>query len=137
MLDKVNPVIQACNLLIEFMDEEGIEPMVAMTAMTQLAAKIAFDSAQQEKLSEEEARNRWMGGVMLAYDAAAGGTAGFETDAEHAVRTMQPGTRHLSICPGVGKGAKQGFRHRVEKNRKAARAAKQARKTRRTNRGKR
>jgi hypothetical protein len=131
MSGKLDPVIQASNLLIQFMKSEDIEPMAAMTAMTQLAAKIAFDSAQQEKLSEEDARNRWMGGAMLAYDAAAGGKAGFETDAEHAVRTMQPGTRrHLILCPGVGKGTKKGIKHRRERN-------KQARKTRRTNRGKR
>jgi hypothetical protein len=130
MPDKLDPIIQASNLLVQFVQEEDLEPMVAMTAMTQLAAKIAYDSGKQDRLSEEDNRNRWMGGAMLAYDAAAGGTAGFETDSEHAVRTMQPGTRrHLSLCPGVGKGTKKGIQHRRERNR-------QARKTRRTNRGK-
>ncbi len=120
-------VIRAGNLLVEFMKEEDIDPTVGMVAMVQLAAKISFDSSQQEKLSDKEARDRWMVGAMTAYDAAAGGKAGFETD-------QQPRPRHLSLCPGVGKGSKQGFQQRVEKNRAAN---KQARKTRRTNRGKR
>lgn len=128
MSGKIDPVIQASNLLVQFVQEEDIEPMVAMTAMTQLAAKIAFDSAQQDKLSEEDARNRWMGGAMLAYDAAAGGTAGFE-DTGHIVNEHEK-PRHLRLCPGVGKGARRGIKHRRERNRVA-------RKTRRTNRGKR
>jgi len=136
MSDKVDPIIRASNLLVEFMQEEGIEPMVAMTAMTQLAAKIAFDSAKQEKLSEKEARNRWMGGVMLAYDAAAGGTAGFETDPKGGLLIDAGKPRHLRLCPGVVKGAKQGFTHHRKTERSRA-ANKQARKTRRTNRGKR
>lgn len=130
MPDNADPIIQASNLLVTFMQEEDLEPMAAMAAMTQLAAKIAFDSAQQEKLSEEEARNRWMGGAMLAYDAAAGGKAGFDIDPKTGLPATKP--RHLQLCAGVGKGSKKGFNHRREKNRQRN---KQARKTRRTNRG--
>jgi hypothetical protein len=134
MSGKADPIIQASNLLVQFMQEEDIEPMVAMTAMTQVAAKIAFDSGVQDKLSEEDNRARWMGGAMLAYDAAAGGTAGFQTPQElHASQVKVAKPRHLSICSGVGKGAKQGFKYRRNKEKNRA-ANKQARKTRRSQR---
>ena len=68
--DHSQPIRQA---LYIFMSEEGYEPLEAMTAMTQVAAKIAFDSGLQEKLAPEENRNLWMGGAMLAYDAVSGG----------------------------------------------------------------
>jgi hypothetical protein len=68
---------------------------------------------------------------MLSYDAAAGGTAGFETDPNLVMKGLPAGKpRHLSLCSGVGRGSKKGIQHRRERN-------KQARKTRRTNRGKR
>jgi hypothetical protein len=129
MTDKVDPVIQAANLLVRFMQEDEIDPMVGMIAMMQLSAKIAYDSGVQDKLSEEDNRNRFMDGVMIAFDAAAGGTSGFETPKSKG-GLIKGQRRHLSICPGVGKGSKKGIQHRRQRS-------KQARKTRRTNRGKR
>jgi hypothetical protein len=97
-------IISASNTIVSVLAEDGIEPLVAMTAMTQLAAKIAFDSGKQNELTDEDNRARWMGGAMLAYDAASGGAVGLD----------EP-RRHLSVVGGVG-------------------PSKQVRKTRRTNR---
>jgi hypothetical protein len=124
------------NLLVQFVQEEDIEPMVAMHAMLQLGAKIAYDSGVQDKLSEEDNRARFMAGAMLAFDAAAGGTAGFETDQKGGILLPHGAKRHLRLCPGVVKGAKKGIQHHRKRERTRA-ANKQARKTRRTNRGKR
>lgn len=119
-------IIQVSNLIVQFTQEEEIDPMVAMTAMLQLSAKIAHDSGEQEKLSKSDNRSRWMGAVMLAFDIVEGGEAGFGED-------PKTSRRHLSICPGVGKGSKQGFAHR-RKLERTRRSNKQARKTRRSQR---
>lgn len=111
--DPIQPIRQA---LYIFMSEEGYEPLEAMAAMTQVAAKIAFDSGLQEKLGPEENRNRWMGGAMLAYDAVSGGKI-IDTGASRGGYIA--GRRHLSLCSGVGKGAKKGIKHRREKNKMA------------------
>jgi hypothetical protein len=63
-----DPIIAASNLLVAFLTEEDIEPMVSMTAMIQLAAKICADSCDQDNLSPEDAKERWMGGCKLAWE---------------------------------------------------------------------
>jgi len=122
----------AANAIIATMSEDQIDPLVGMTAMMQLAAKIAFDSAQQDKLSPADGRDRWMGGAMLAYDGCAGGNIKVPhdmTQEEFARQVMVAPAklrRHLSLCAGTGKGTKKGIRERRRKN-KMARSSRRGR----------
>jgi len=93
--------------------EEGTDPLEAMTAMVQLAAKISYDAGKQAKLAITTNSERWMGGCMLAFDAVAG---------EH-ILTSPPAKHRLSLCSGVGKGAKDGVSYRRQKERERSRAA--------------
>ena len=111
--DPIQPIRQ---LLINFMSEVEIDPMEAMTALVQGAAKIAHDSATQDNLSPADNRDRWMGGCMLAFDAVDGGKI---------LDGPQEPARHLSLCAGVGKGSRRGIKHRREKN-KAARKSRRS-----------
>jgi len=108
--DPIQPIRQ---MLMQLFAEEETDPMEAMTAMLQLAAKISYDSGKQDKLAITTNSERWMGGCMLAFDAVAG---------EH-ILTRPPAKRHLSICPGVGTGAKNGMNYRRKLERERSRAA--------------
>jgi len=114
----------AVNALVATMKEDHIEPMTAMVAMTELAARIAYDSGLQDKLSPADNRARWMGGAMLAFDAVSGGKISFDGDATTQAKAIKESKRrHLQIHPG---GLQQ-VKRRRDKN-------KQARKTRRSQR---
>jgi hypothetical protein len=116
------------------MQEDDVDPIMAQSAMIQIAAKIGFDAACQEKLSAEEGFDRFLAGCRAAYNAAAGGTLFKSED----LPPPGPGKRRtrggnlLSVCSGVGRGARSGFQQRMkEKNRQRNKAA---RKTRRSQR---
>lgn len=111
--DPIQPIRQ---MLLNVFAQDAIEPMVAMTAMVQLAAKIAYDAGKQNGLSDIDNANRWVGGCMLAFDAVAGGKV-FGTGTEDVVK------RHLSLCASVGIGAKTGLSHRRKLERERSRAA--------------
>jgi len=117
--DPIQPIRQ---LLMNIFAEEAVEPMIAMTAMVQLAAKIAYDSGKQEGLDDQLNGERWLGGCMFAFDAMTGGKL--------FGRPEQAAKRHLSLCSGSGPGP--GLSHHQKLVRERNRAAnKKARRTRR------
>lgn len=116
-----DPIFHARGLILGFVAEEDMEPMVAMTALVQVAAKIAYDSGRQDKLSDKENQARWTGGCMLAYDAAAGGKVlnTKPSTGSPAPLNGRPGRKFGILCGGGG--PKKGADYRRKKMAKESR----------------